>query len=260
MQHKDKHNEPQNDHYGNAWQWFVSLVQKFKKKTNEKPPQKNGTPTQDYPLAHYTRRLVCATWIIAGVGILGFGAALLQWNALRGQVDVMKDQLEEAKAQRLMTQAQLRADLSLTDIKITPITDVTTTFIGWNVNPKWKNVGATDVKNAAGFFEIDITAPVILDKSAVGKCPKLPTLDSDAPRKSIPHDGEFSELAQRLSVQNATRAIKGSVSIFITGYYEYQDIYFPSTPTRYVDWCQLLIPNDIKTNTFSFLTLRLEAN
>ncbi len=62
---------------------LVALICKLQRYHNHTEPAQNNQNAKEDALARYTWRLVIATSVIAFVGVLTFGAALLQWDAMR---------------------------------------------------------------------------------------------------------------------------------------------------------------------------------
>ena len=117
MENQTKPNESANER-GRIPALCVSFIQKLQREAEQAPTYGDNKNATENALIRYTRNLGWATWVIAFVGILSFGAALLQWNALRntdsathdlakaaadstvaiqGQLDIMQRQLDQMK-------------------------------------------------------------------------------------------------------------------------------------------------------------------
>jgi hypothetical protein len=161
--------------------------EKLERRADQRPAKENNNNSQNDALVRHTRSLGRATWIIAGVGVLSFAAALLQWSALRntdsatrdladasvkqsaaaekrvtamqGQLDTMKSSLDisrdSADAARKAADVAERALLSQRAIvAVERFADFATTakdqnnaVIAWTFRAYIKNTGGTEAIN-----------------------------------------------------------------------------------------------------------------
>jgi hypothetical protein len=120
-----------------------------------------------------TVAIACLTWSLAQ-------DSSRQAETAKAQFKVMKGQLDEMKNQRLLTVAQLSANLRRENISMQPIGENGKIIgdgeriNGWNVNPVWTNVGSTDARNVSNWFEISIQArPAPVNGNISVDCPKF---------------------------------------------------------------------------------------
>jgi hypothetical protein len=217
-----------------------------------------------------------ATVVIAAASLLTFGAAVLQYWVFKGQLGEMQStgrqmdaQIAEMKAQRLLTVAQLRANMRRDAITIQPLDERgkiiepgTTMPAAWNISPHWTNVGGTEARNYKGWFDIIIgpVAPVINNRY-VPKCPNLTVPDPLLhPRTVVGRDGGTTHLAKQLKKEDALKAIepRPTAFIYIVGHIEYADI-FPDSSPHHNDWCVVALPVDIEKSIFSFVNIAEET-
>lgn len=170
-------------------------------------------------------------------------------------------QLNEMKAQRLLSIAQQRAKLRRESPVITAITEggklaeAGKRIVSWAISPHWKNVGSTDAQGYLGWFDIktfDVTAPKSI---GADDCPDSPIPNPLPEPEVIAQGGEFSQLAKMVPVEDLVAANQGTKYILMFGHIEYRDI-FPDTPTHHDDWCVVLLPNDIGRTIMSVPNLR----
>jgi hypothetical protein len=83
MNRKDGSKYPYGYGSGQHLARLVALISKLHRNANHPRPEQNNRDTNENALARYTWRLVIATSIIAIASVLNFGAALLQWNAMK---------------------------------------------------------------------------------------------------------------------------------------------------------------------------------
>lgn len=155
------------------------------------------------PIVWATVGIFVATAVNVGVGIAQWNAlsntdkatrdlaaaALKQAEAANKQVTAMQGQLAEIKNQRLLTIAQMRANLRRDNPTITAVGEghkfigVGEKLIGWEISPNWKNAGSTDAKNFLGWFDIrafDVKPPKTV---GIADCP-TPTPPNPLPDKT----------------------------------------------------------------------------
>jgi hypothetical protein len=143
---------------------FVSLVEQFHRRADQRRPHANGERAHETPLVAVTRRLVRATWLLVVIGFLSVGAAGLQWLALRStdektgknlvamreQLGVMRDQGKAMQGQLRMLQQQVidaremqRAFITASDYKITKIVAGDPNQSCWRFQPIISNAGGS---------------------------------------------------------------------------------------------------------------------
>lgn len=223
------------------WPWCVARI---KRKLHERRIEREKENPQD----RFARRTANATVWIAILAIVAAGVGTLQYCTMQGQ-------LNEARNQRLLTIAQLRPTISYNGISVQPFTgdgkiaDKGDQILGWNINPKLKNTGGSDARNYISWFDISVT-PVTQNT-----CPSVPIPDPLPTPIIIPREGNVTESAKALLLQDAVQASAKAKRIFISGHAEYDDI-FPESHRHHFDWCVLAIPNEISYSLFSFPRLR----
>jgi hypothetical protein len=210
-----------------------------------------------------------ATAAIAGLTISLSIDSSRQAEMARGQFEIMRGQLEEAKNQRLATIAQLRANLRREQINMHPVNKAGKyaipgeEMIGWDVNPNWFNAATTDAKSYIAWFEIDVLPmPPIVANTVNVDCP-VPLKPALKIASSVfSAGGRKVEVAKRLSIEDVKAAAVEPPSkvIYIAGHAEYTDIFFPETPQHHVDWCVLALPHVYQRNEFSFLIIREDTD
>jgi hypothetical protein len=185
------------------------------------------------------------------------------------QLTAMSGQLNEAKRQRLSMEAQLRANLRRERPSLQPIGENDKLIgkgeriLGWNINPKWVNVGATDARNVVSWWDLKVLPlPAITDETRVlGECPYATRPNGKIISSIVPKDGDILEMAKVLRIKDAQDAYgSGAISyIYIFGRLEYTDIFNPDK-IHFFDWCVLASPNDLPSGTFSFFKIREETD
>jgi hypothetical protein len=78
---------------------LVALIGKLQRNENQTTSAQNNKNAQEDALARYTRLLVIATSVIAIVGVLNFGAVLLQWDTMRHTDEATHELASAAKSQ-----------------------------------------------------------------------------------------------------------------------------------------------------------------
>jgi len=188
-------------------------------------------------------------------------------EGIKGQLSIMQGQLEEMKSQRLVTIAQLRANLRREQPIVNPIGEggklIVTgeKLLGWEISPVWINAGSTSAQDFRGWFEIRTVDFAVGKKIGPSDCP-MPTIPEDySPFGGtiIAQGGTFLQLSKRLSIEDATKAMNNPMAIFMMGHIEYKDA-FPDTQMHRDDWCVSIIPADIPRSRFTFLTIRDRAD
>jgi hypothetical protein len=127
------------------------------------------------------------------------------------------------------------------------------------VNPALKNIGGTSAKDVVTWFNIVMTYTdrprSVGERLSVPCAPKNPPSTKEA-APAVVAPGETDTLfAQILTFEQVSEAsgLYTAVVIFVTGHAEYKDIFFPKTPIHHLDWCDLMLPNNITKNQFSFV-------
>jgi hypothetical protein len=172
---------------------------------------------------NWTEKFTLAFAAVAAIG--SFGAAIdgyLQW-------DIMGRQLTEATNQRLLTIAQIRANLRREDPLITPIgtnnqlIGAGEQIAGWQVSPQWTNSGSTKAIDFFGWFQIFPFRHLPPHKLTGGDCPALES-PKELPFPAIVQPSKpFKQFAERLDVQDAVAAHDGKGYILMVGHIEYRD-------------------------------------
>jgi hypothetical protein len=203
------------------------------------------------PIARFTAYLVLFTFCLVFVGIL-------QWVSIRGQ-------LHEMKAQRLLTMAQISANLKQERTIITPYGEGEKPISqgeiirGWHITPSWTNVGGSDARGFVGWFEVIPYNFMPPRPPNGGDCPVPVEPKSPRPEYVIqPHAGML-QVAQKLALEDVIRAKNGKGYILVVGHIEFRDI-FPDTPIHHRNWCELLIPDDPARNIWSDIMLSERAD
>ncbi len=137
-------NHNMTDDRGYRPQRFISFINRIQRPAEQPYPKEHHENSYDGALAGYTKQLAIATWVIAAAGILTFGAGVLTWLAIRGQLQEMQStgrqtdeliasatkQAEAARKQTVAMERQLdvmeadqRAWISIVDVAVSgPIT------------------------------------------------------------------------------------------------------------------------------------------
>lgn len=202
-------------------------------------------------------------WIIGLTAVIAF-TGIVGAYIFKKQLDVMQGQLNEMKSQRLITIAQIRANMARKGVQPTPI-DKDGKIVGtgdaaaWRFTPIFKNGGATNAIDFNGWW--DIAAKTITDRRIDGdvECrisiepPEETTISSVVAPGDEPKFGSRElSAADVLAASGATP----SKAIIAKGYFDYKDIFFPETPVRHSEWCIWLVPNEPERNIWSPVTLR----
>jgi hypothetical protein len=199
------------------------------------------------PVARFTGWLVIFTACLVMVGVL-------QWITTQGQT----------QDQESLTVAQLQANLRRENPVFHPkkrdgsyIINAGDQIIGWDVNPRWTNIGAVDADSVVTSWKIKIvpmpsTPPT---KQVIrNECPDVRD-PSNTITATVPPGGGIVQVAQFLSVEDAQRAISGKQLVLLAGYIDYSD-QLPKAKTRRHDWCLLLVPIDLAANQFTFFLIQ----
>jgi len=109
MEHEETPDEAPRGRRGHIPALCVSFIQKLQRATEKQPAKQNNKDAQNGALVGHTRSLQHATWVIAGVGILSFVAALLQWCALRSTDTATRDLATAALKQATAADNQVTA-------------------------------------------------------------------------------------------------------------------------------------------------------
>ncbi|HEV2099181.1 MAG TPA: hypothetical protein VGR45_09675 [Stellaceae bacterium] len=72
-------------------QRFISLVEQLHRQIQQRHTDAHHEEPHEAPLVRETRRLYWVTGVLAFIGACSFGAALLQWDAMRGQLNAFQD-------------------------------------------------------------------------------------------------------------------------------------------------------------------------
>ncbi|MBI3704005.1 MAG: hypothetical protein HY244_09195 [Rhizobiales bacterium] len=203
-----------------------------------------------------------ATIIIALATIATVGVTIHHAEIFNQQLTAMRGQLAEMKNQRLMTVAQLRANIRREQPNVRAIGEGGKLIVagekitGWIISPAWTNAGGTDAKDYRGWFDIKAfdVRPGQTNVQATD-CLPIPEPNPLPPAGTFQYGATFLQAAQTLAIEDAVKAQVGTKYIFMRGHIQYRDI-FPDTLLHYADWCVAIIPNDLERSLFSFLSLR----
>ena len=223
-----------------VWWFIYKIVSEFK---NYEADQKQHASQE-----RAGNRTANATVAMAVASFAIFILGIAQYLVTNGQ-------LGEMRAQRLMTVAQLQADLQQGNPEIdtygpdgrpAPPDKATT----WYFSPQWVNSGETDAVEYRGWFDIKPIAFSHPHKITAADCWK-PAPENTQP--TIIHRGEpFRILAKKVTRADAITAESGKAVILLVGHIEYRDV-FPDTPPHHRDWCTAEIPNDLDRNVWANL-------
>jgi hypothetical protein len=230
-----------------------------------KPPRRHWQATHsfaDIRLSHVIEgALALALFAAATAQVYVY---IRQASIMDGQLTVMRDTLGEMSKQRLLTIAQMRANLRREDPEITPMNERSTPAVqgekadSWQISPRWTDAGSTNAQEYLGWFDVqafDRRPNQMLDAK---DCPAIPTPPDLPDGTVIPPGHKFPQLAQKLSAQDAFAAVNGGKYILMRGHIQYRDI-FQDTSLHYENWCVVIIPNDAQRSIFSFPLLRDSA-
>jgi hypothetical protein len=220
----------------------------------EKPPKRHwhaAEPFFDLKLSHWVEIFLTLGLVFVGV---------CQLVVYAHQAGVMRGQLDEMKSQRLLTIAQLRANLRRERPIFHPIGDkgqwigAGEVLSGWEINPGWTNTGSTDAINVLSWWKLTITSRSAPTPNVAINvdCPIPPKPYPKIAPSIVQPGGPLLEQAQILSISDARKASDPDPSEVITlaGHLEYNDI-FPGTLPHHFGWCLIALPHDISSSNFS---------
>jgi hypothetical protein len=173
-----------------------------------------------------------ATHDLAGAAAMQAKAAKEMAEGIGGQLTAMRGQLDEMKTQRLVTTAQLRANLRRETPSITPLGEGGQLFAagdnltGWEIRPVWTNVGSTSARDFRGWVEMQTFTFSIGKKNGPDDCP-IPVAPDPLPQGTvIAQGGSVQTFGKTLSVIDAMKAKDKSATtaIFMYGHVEYRDM------------------------------------
>jgi len=219
---------------------IVAFISALKRQIGKEASNRNDSAANEQALVKYTRRLTCATWVIAFAAFLSFGAALLQWDALYNTDKTTRAALVEVQRAFVFKKA-FEVDLVNTDFSILP---------------QWENSGATPAnkrttwvswKPFAGGPPSDF---YLMDLDANGN-----PVSADTPRPESflgPHSTEFATalIIPGLEIKEARL---GHKRLFIWGWTEYRDA-FDGTPIHRTEFCNEVIVTSLGDNLVTNLT------
>jgi hypothetical protein len=180
------------------------------------------------------------------------------------QMEAIRGQLGEMKAQRLATIAQSRANMrrerpTINAVKLDgSLAHGADHVAGWIISPKWTNAGSTDARDWRAWFDLEsFGAPRVPYHMSKQDCPPSVAPDPLPDGQTIPNGGGELELAKRFSMDDALAYTNTEHPKYtlIWGHAEYRDIFFPETVSHYNDWCESISPNDLNPDRFSFIVL-----
>jgi hypothetical protein len=223
----------------------------------------------DRALVHWTRKLAYLNAALVAVTFALVVSAFLQFYVMRGQLGEMKaareggditsnkqlslmaQQIDEMRAQRLLTITQLSAKIRKAGdgFIVRPVTGVGSGLAGWDVTPKFLNLGQTDAHNVHGWWQI-ADAKAETDPKQI-KCPDPTGPLEDSEPGSVAPGGGFLMGERRLNLDKVIAARNNTINIFLLGHLEYRDV-VSETPTHHSDWCVIAFPRDPSRSFFEF--------
>jgi hypothetical protein len=177
--------------------------------------------------------------------------AYFQLKAMRHTDEAINDQLKKARIQNETTREQIRANIATDGVASEPIQQ-NNVIIGWNMNPRWKNTGSTNAVDYRNWFDIVFIEGKKEKVWGAADCPKPTPPGALVHPNTIPPSGTMVQLAKQLKMSDALRVQQKEGALFFVGHLEYRDV-FKGTPLHHHDWCDLLLPNNVATNQFSFI-------
>jgi hypothetical protein len=194
----------------------------------------------DNALARYTLWLTIATWVIAGAGILTFGAALLQWSSLKRTDETTREALTAAQ----------RAFVSVKDTSYAKLPNyLATTPTGIRFIVAWANSGTTPTKSLVTHVSWEAFTPDIpanFDFPDRGGGPDTRVLIG--PKSSI----NMASLDIPIDVFQAVQA--GTHRLYIWGWADYNDI-FQGTERHRTEFCSGILVTGSLSDAIPGLTL-----
>jgi uncharacterized protein YecT (DUF1311 family) len=160
----------------------IAIINAIQRKAHDRRTKRDKQSTDKDALARYTRGLFVATCVIAGAGILTFGAALLQWNALRNTDKATHDLAAAAFDQAEATTRQveiMQRQLDAADKQATAAIDASKTSRDALIAAERAWVGPRNARiDAAPTFTKDLD--IIIDYQNSGREPAIETIwDTD---------------------------------------------------------------------------------
>lgn len=217
-------------------------------------------------MARWTRRVGIWTVVLA---ITSAASAIIFF---RQQV-IMQGQLDEARAQREMTTAQVRANVVLNTVQIFPANEHGVAgqpdqkIVNYAVSPIWQNIGGTTAQDFFDGFAL-VAAPrktTTENPYAQGNCPKMRRLRIGKGSGNIIAVGMATlPQTQFISLKYVQMASDSKIIIWFMGHIQYRDV-FQSKVLHHGDWCEALVPNDVdpanvRHNEWSVINVRTSAD
>lgn len=225
----------------NKWLGYVgAIVVGFIMGLRNNPKrQSNGKVEQEDPLVQYTKKLGRATQALVLVGILSFGAALLQWSALRDANRTTRESFSEVQ----------RPFITATGLNITQQAYGATSPQYWEFQTTLENSGNTPTKNMTVTSSVSFSVPVVPD---TGPDPANLTA-SEHPRPMstdyfIGPRGKVGIWALSLHFKTAQEMAQSRSDFYIFGIARYWD-QFSDTPERLTKFCFVVRPVIVSGNT-----------
>jgi len=131
-------------------------------------------------------------------------------------------------------------------------------IVGFEFSPYWDNRGGTEARSFRGWFNLKVFDIGPLPRKISSKdCPILGTPDPLPDERIIVSGRLMVLLAKFLSFSDAQTEMGNTASKFVLmwGHAEWNDIYFPETPNHSDDWCVSVVPNNLESQKFSYISL-----
>ena len=229
------------------------IVKQIDRYTDEKTPENRCKRRWD-------KGEVIGLWAAAAVGIV---AILVGSDDSSGQRGIMQRQLTEMEQQRLMTIAQTRAEVQMSQPVITAYVEngmpakPGEKAAGWHISPRWVNSGATKALDLFIIAKIERYGGAI-PNNVGDECITFKIKDS-VPRKNLGAGRDILQLADDFPVSDVNYVMGKQGYYLMSWHTEYRDIY-PNTPLISENRCSLFVPNDPEQKMWSILDLPNKTN
>ena len=234
---------------------IVSAIHAVEQQLDENSPKKKTDRC-------WARASALGLWAAAAVGLT---AVVVSSHDSRLQYHTMMGQLGEMKAQRLVTTAQMRANLRRERPQLLPIGNggkligVGEKMTDIAVSPNWTNVGSTNAQDYRGWFDLQVHDLQPKQIVTASDCPPIGEPRALSEGTVVEPGRNILQAAQKFSVQDAIQARDDNKYILMRGHIQYRDI-FPDTPAHHDDWCVVIVPNNLEKMEFSFPIVREKAD
>jgi hypothetical protein len=257
--------QPKADRQGYEPRRFKSLVAQLHREAQQRRSRADEQTPHEAALVRVTRWLVVATIALAVAGFLGFGAAILQWSALRSSdekagetLGVMQGQLIAIQNATKDTHSGLvdvqRAFITSSELEIDPIHSEDNSVAAWNIKVILENSGSTPARNLrfwGGWNHL------MVDRRNAEHLPNSPQYPIEGTGISDPDIEYYANIADlqrftlgprtktkiRLNIVNQDRLKQIAEGTWIVGIsmtLQYEDIFAPSGPPHTTKLCYLL--------------------